>query len=218
MNLLETVLKRCPVEATKDALRLVSTNEPATVFETPGRPKEVWCMATTELVDDEGEVIKPPGVNMKPLMQRKAIYIDHVYSIPTTVGKLRDVVRKRKDNRDGWESHSQILDAETNETKAIAALADAGMLYQSIGIVRHDTGRPTAEEAQIYKGATRITRTSTAFEISFTSWPMNWDCQQTGVKSRQRSEHLRYVLKEGGCKENVFEVFRIPRGTVYYIG
>lgn len=217
-NVLDTVAKRAAIDVAKDALRLVSTEETATLHTVKNKPDEVWCMATTDRVDDEGEVILPDGIDMEYLLKRGMVYIDHTYTLPNTVGKIRRMVRKSHGGRNGWESQVQILDAQTNETRAIKALAAEGMLSQSIAVQRIDSGRPDSGELAAYKGAERITRRSRAIELSFTTWPMNPDCQQTGMKSKQRGEHLRMVLKSAGLPEKTLDLFRVPKGTVYYIG
>ena len=217
-NLLETVAKRAAIDVAKDALRLVSTDETASLQTYANRPSEVWCMATTDRVDDEGEVILPDGIDMEYLLKRGMVYIDHTYTVPNTVGKIRRMVRKAHGGRNGWESQVQILDANTPETQAIKALAAENMLSQSIAVQRLDSGRPDSGESAAYKGAQRITRKSRAIELSFTTWPMNPDCTMTGAKSRQRADHLRTVLKSAGLPEKTFDLFRVPKGTVYYIG
>jgi hypothetical protein len=173
-------------------------------------------VATDDTVDEEREVIMPDGIDMSYLLARKTVYVDHTYALPNTVAKLRNIIRKGR----GWESHNQILDADTQETKAIKALAVEGMLCQSISVHRLDSGKPTPTEAAMYQGATRITRKSKAVELSFTAWPVNPSCVQVAMKSqaaKDRLERVKAVFKSIDAKENVYDLFSVPRGRVYFI-
>lgn len=174
------------------------------------KPVEIVTWATMESVDLEGEVVVASGLDTAAYLKNsRRIYADHEYGLTSAVAHCRSLSMKG----DGWVCRGQMLNIDTEVSRAVLALANAEALGMSIGMQRKDSGAPSAAEAARYGSATkRVTRKSVLLELSYTAFPMNPSCNQIGpIQRAEKSRRAAAALK--GFSPVVLDVFKVPRGV-----
>lgn len=135
---------------------------------------DIVCVATTDDVDLDGEVVLPDGADWTYLQKNKSIFLDHSYGSAQAVAKLRSVYRK--DN--GWGFRATLIGDEMDENRRVVYnLAKAGLLAASIGFTVKEAGTPTPAEQARYPGVEYVIRKWQGIEISYTAMPCNVACR-----------------------------------------
>ncbi len=179
------------------------------VEQPPQKPMEIVCWATRASVDLEREVVLPGGLDTKSYFDgNKNLFVDHQYTVTRAVAHCRSM--SMKDN--GWICRGQMLDIDTEVSRAVVALARAGTLGMSIGFEPTNYGPPTELERQQYPGVENVIRSARVLEVSYTAMPMNVDCRMVAtVNDQEKSKQAEAVLVKGGYSQMVYDLFRIAR-------
>lgn len=139
---------------------------------------DIVCVATTDDVDLDGEVVLPDGADWTYFQKNKVVFLDHSYGSAQAVATFRSITRQGK----GWVCRATLLnDPENENVRIVKTLADAGVLGMSIGFTVEDAGQPTDQERKAYPKANWIIRKWNAIEISYTAMPCNVACRTQAV-------------------------------------
>ncbi len=154
--------------------RFASFCKQARVETTNPNQLDIVCVATTDDLDLDGEVVLPDGADWSYFEKNRVVFLDHSYGSSQAVATLRNI--KRQGN--GWVCRATLLNDPQNENvRIVKTLAEAGVLGMSIGFTVTDAGQPTPMEQKAYPGADYIIRKWNAVEVSYTAMPCNVACR-----------------------------------------
>lgn len=178
---------------------------------------EIECLATTEGVDLDNEVVVASGGDLAYINANKKVFADHEYGLGSTTGVLRwmKAVPATGTRAAGWKMRVRLLKASPHYAM-ISELAGLDTIGASIGIEAIDVGPPTELETKAYPKASSVIRKWRALEVSFTALPMNVECQSSAVyrseatKAAQR--RLCYAVSAGKLSETF-----APRRAIFVV-
>lgn len=162
---------------------------------------DVIGMATTDEVDQEGDVVLPGGADTKYIGRNRKVFVDHWTEMGSLVGTIRSM-KLIEGTPSGWQVRV-ALQRGGAYTDLIAELASTVGIGFSIGFVPLEWGAPTPEEAKKYPGATNIIRRWEWYELSFTPFPCNVSCQTSGTAKvgGERAERMLKTLRKKATPE-----------------
>lgn len=169
--------------------------------------RTITGIATTDRVDLEREVMVPTGADLGPLLENRAVFIDHKLTTPMCVGRIRTFNPfPGVKNQRGWSAVIDIAEAAGNNLcDHVLALARNGGVGMSIGYEVIDGGRVTPDEARQYPGAKTIVRRWKAIELSIAAAPMNIDCQGYIEADQTKGARARELLTKSRAPDDVFK-------------
>lgn len=163
----------------------------------------IGCVATTNRVDLEREVVLPDGGIFDYLARNAKVFADHSYDHAYLVGGIR--MHKQgmplapwpsATNQRGWSMRVGVMrDYPFPTADAILKIAEQHGIGASIGFEALEGGKPDANEKRLYPGAEYIVRKWSCLEVSFTCLPCNVDCQSMmGTIDKSHAEASRRAL------------------------
>jgi hypothetical protein len=179
---------------------------------------EIECLATTEGVDLDKEVVAAGGGDLSYINANKKVFADHEYGLASTTGILRWIrpVPAEGKRAAGWKMRVRLL-TNSPHYGLVSELATLDTIGASIGLEAVDVGPPTEEERIKYPNATSIIRKWRALEVSFTSMPMNVECQSTRVYMSEATKSARRRLCFAVNAGKLAATFA-PRRTMFVVG
>lgn len=164
---------------------------------------DIECLATSDNVDCEREVVVPDGLDWGPLNTYKAIYGEHTYGTRNAVATLRWVTRSTSPN--GFRMRVRMLpDWYSDDIPRYKMLAERGALGMSIGFYAVDRSAPTPEEKRRYPGAESIVRKASVFECSLTPCPANMSCSGAAVYADDSKSAVLHELVAKGLLPDAY--------------
>jgi hypothetical protein len=176
---------------------------------------EIECLATTEGVDLDNEVVVAGGGDLSYLDANKKVFADHEYGLGSVTGTLRWIrpVPAINGRAAGWKMRVRLVKASPYYAM-ICELAESDTIGASIGLEAVDVGPPTDEEKAVYTKASSIIRKWRALEVSFTALPMNVECQSSAVyQSKSARRRLCFAVNAGKLAATF-----APRRTMFVVG
>lgn len=163
---------------------------------------DVVAMATTDGLDLDEEIVLPEGGDLSYVTTNRKLFVDHCYEIEYAVASLRSITAVKLGGKQrGWSIRSRLLQGDIHKAaRIVESICQQDGIGLSIGFIAEDAGRPDANEAKAYPGATSIIRKWKMLEVSFTCLPCNVSCQGTmgtvdAGKSAELSERVPDAVK-----------------------
>ena len=158
--------------------------------ETDKGKRDLIIIATTDDIDEEGEVVVQHGIDRSYMERNRRIFAEHDTSLQSTVGTMRVMYPRPgaipSEETKRW--FMRIYVARTPLGDDVLTLAREVGIGASIGFEVLESGKPTAQELKRYSTATRepevILRKTRLIETSLVAAPCNVNCQVVDVDKK----------------------------------
>lgn len=149
-----------------------------------GQDRFITVVATTDDIDDAGEIVIPSGANTEYFFRNRKISVDHSLYTDSCVGALHSANLKPN----GWICRIRLFKLPGNPLPDdILTIAREAGIGVSIGFNPTDMGAPAPEELARYgksgKPIRNVIRAWDWLELSIAAWPCNVSCQSLAVSS-----------------------------------
>lgn len=195
-----------------DAVGVFSCFDSKAAIDTAGGNNDVIAVATTDAVDLEDEVVLPEGIDWSYVLDTKntanrKMFVEHEMEVDKCVAFVRSIQPYRKSALNGWQVRFQWLrNSPFPWVAQCQSIAEQDGIGLSIGFLRSDAGRVTAEEAKRYPKARTAVRKCKAVEISLTCIPCEVNSQTLmGVQDMSKAAEI------AERHPNAVKLFSIPR-------
>lgn len=160
------------------------------------KSRDIVVVATTNDIDLDREVVVPSGANTEYFSNNGSVFVDHCYSLPFCIGKLRNKPKAITDSSGvvcGWLCRFHVYDGAKNPlADDVWTMANQGGISVSIGFRATDFGDTSPSEKIMYsKGGVSprsIVRKWDWLELSVTQFPCNVMARQIGIETEDDDE------------------------------
>lgn len=203
------VLERCHLPESSVVGRTSCYGKNTGLFTKNGNV-DVVGIATTDHVDSEGDVVLPGGCVPKSYFEQNGkVFMDHWTGGEDLVGWKRFIkpVEGRWDGVEsrGWQVKVALIKSSPHYDM-LCEVCSATTFGMSIGFIPLEMGPPSKDEAARYPGVKNVIRKWEWYELSFTPFPCNVNCQTqtvTPVESdgaKRMAEYLTTKAKSPGAR------------------